>query len=224
MAIADLLVGLVVCPITAYWGWIISVRGESPFDLSVIFAINVFSVNVSFGHVFLLTLDRVFSLMTPLRYRVRGTNKRVLIANCACWIYFIAFGSAFLMLRDFFAIMGAVYNVQLLFILLSMLVMYVVILFRFHRYSKERVKCHSLRDCSIIMQRERKTLQGHLNCHLCISNLLHAVVHRSNVDLRLSSVPSAFTVTYDILRIFRKFNVRKLGFKPIFVCMATSKI
>ena len=160
MAIADLLVGLVVCPITAYWGWMISVQGESPFDLSVIFAINVFSVNVSFGHMFLLTLDRVFSLMTPLRYRVRVTNRRVLIANCACWIYFIAFGSAFLMLRDFFAIMGAVYNVQLLFILLSMLVMYVVILFRFHRYSKERAKCHSLRDCSIIMQRERKLFKA----------------------------------------------------------------
>ena len=57
MAIADLLAGLMVCPITAYWGWVIGIEETSPFDLSVIFAISVFSVNVSFGHMFLLTMD-----------------------------------------------------------------------------------------------------------------------------------------------------------------------
>ena len=155
MAIADLLVGLVVCPITAYWGLVISVREESPLDLSVIFALNVFSVNVSFGHMFLLTVDRVFAVITPLRYRATVTNKRVFIANCACWIYFIAFGSAFLVLRDLFAIIGAVYNFQLLFMLLGMLAMYVMILNYFHRYSKERAEGHSLRDRNIIMQREK---------------------------------------------------------------------
>ena len=155
MAIADLLVGLVVCPITAYWGLVISVREESPLDLSVICALNVFSVNVSFGHMFLLTVDRVFAVITPLRYRATVTNKRVFIANCACWIYFIAFGSAFLVLRDLFAIIGAVYNFQLLFMLLGMLAMYVMILNYFHRYSKERAEGHSLRDRNIIMQREK---------------------------------------------------------------------
>lgn len=161
MAIADLLVGLAVCPITAYWGWVIFVDDRSPFDLSVIFAINVFSVNVSFGHMFLLTVDRVFAVVTPLSYRVKVTNKRVLIANCACWIYFLVFGCAFLMLRDFFAIMGAVYNVQLLFILLSMLIMYVVIMFRFHRYSKRRQEMdHSLRHRQIILQRERNLFKA----------------------------------------------------------------
>ena len=155
MAIADLLVGLVVCPITAYWGLVIFVRGESPLDLSVICALNVFSENVSFGHMFLLTVDRVFAVITPLRYRATVTNKRVFIANCACWIYFIAFGSAFLVLRDLFAIMGAVYNFQLLFMLLGMLAMYVMILNYFHRYSKERAEGHSLRDRNIIMQREK---------------------------------------------------------------------
>ncbi|KAL9984741.1 hypothetical protein ACROYT_G007074 [Oculina patagonica] len=121
MAIADLLVGLVVCPITAYWGWVICIEEESPFDLSVIFAINVFSVNVSFGHMFLLTVDRVFAVVTPLHYRVRVTNKRVIVANCVCWIYFVMFGCAFLMLRDYFAIIGAVYNVQLhlIFLIIS---------------------------------------------------------------------------------------------------------
>ena len=60
MAVADLSVGLIVCPITAYWGWVIFDKGTSVFELSVIFAINVFSVNVSFGHMFLLTVDRLW--------------------------------------------------------------------------------------------------------------------------------------------------------------------
>ena len=58
-------------------------------------------------------------------------------------------------LRDLFAIMGAVYNFQLLFMLLGMLAMYVMILIYFHRYSKERAEGHSLRDRNIIMQREK---------------------------------------------------------------------
>lgn len=162
MAVADLLVGLVVCPLTAYWGWVIFDKEKSPFDLSVIFAINVFSVNVSFGHMFLLTVDRVFAVVTPLQYRVYITNRRVLIACCVCWIYFLAFGCSFLMLRDYFAIMGAVYNVQLLSILFSMLIMYVVIMCRFHRYSKTRVKEQQQSTTSrlTIIQRERKLFKA----------------------------------------------------------------
>ena len=161
MAIADLLVGLVVCPITAYWGWVIYLEEKSPFGLSVIFAINVVSVNVSFGHMFLLTVDRVFSVTTPLHYRVKVTTRRVLVANCVCWIYFLAFGCTFLVLRDYFAIMGAVYNVQLLSILLSMLIMYIYIMFRFHRYSRRMAKEPQLsNDRHVILQRERNLFKA----------------------------------------------------------------
>ena len=160
MAIADLLVGLAVCPITAYWGWVICIKEKSPFDLSVIFAINVFSVNVSFGHMFLLTVDRFFAVVTPLHYRVRVTTKRVLFANSVCWIYFLAFGCVFLMLRDFFAIMGAVYNVQLLFMLFSMLFMHIMIMFRFHRYSRRRVNDQPSKHRQFILQRERNLFKA----------------------------------------------------------------
>lgn len=161
MAVADLLVGLVVCPITAYWGWVICLEEKSPFDLSVIFAINVVSVNVSFGHMFLLTVDRVFAVTTPLHYRVKVTTRRVLVANYVCWIYFLAFGCAFLMLRDYFVIMGAVYNVQLLSILLSMLTMYIYIMLRFHRYSRRMAKEPQLsNDRQIILQRERSLFKA----------------------------------------------------------------
>ena len=162
MALADLSVGLVVCPITAYWGWVIFEKGTSPFDLSVIFAINVFSVNVSFGHMFLLTVDRLFAVVKPLQYRVIITNKRAVIASCICWIYFLAFGCSFLMLRDYFAIMGAVYNVQLLSILVSMLIMYTVITIRLRRYSKTRMNkpIHSPNSLLVILQREKRLFKA----------------------------------------------------------------
>ena len=162
MALADLSVGLVVCPITAYWGWVIFEKGTSPFDLSVIFAINVFSVNVSFGHMFLLTVDRLLAVVKPLQYRVIITNKRAVIASCVCWIYFLAFGCSFVMLRDYFAIMGAVYNVQLLSILVSMLIMYTVITIRLRRYSKTRMNkpIHSPNSLLVILQREKRLFKA----------------------------------------------------------------
>ena len=162
MALADLSVGLVVCPITAYWGWVIFEKGTSPFGLSVIFAINVFSVNVSFGHMFLLTVDRLFAVVKPLQYRVIITNKRAVIASCVCWIYFVAFGCSFLMLRDYFAIMGAVYNVQLLSILVSMLIMYTVITIRLRRYSKARMNkpIHSPSSLLVILEREKRLFKA----------------------------------------------------------------
>ena len=162
MALADLSVGLVVCPITAYWGWVIFDKGISPFDLSVIFAINVFSVNVSFGHMFLLTVDRLFAVVKPLQYRVIITNKRAVIGSCVCWIYFLAFGCSFLMVRDYFAIMGAVYNVQLLSILVSMLIMYTVITIRLRRYSKTRMNkpIHSPNSLLVILQREKRLFKA----------------------------------------------------------------
>ena len=162
MALADLSVGLVVCPITAYWGWVIFDKNTSPFGLSVIFAINVFSVNVSFGHIFLLTVDRLFAVVTPLEYRFKITNKRVLVACCVCWMYFVAFGCSFLMLRDYFAIMVTIYNVQLLSILLSILIMYAVIMFHFHRYSKtiEKEQRHSIDSRLMILKRERNLFKA----------------------------------------------------------------
>ena len=162
MAIADLSVGLIVCPITAYWGWVIFEKGTSVFELSVIFAINVFSVNVSFGHMFLLTVDRLLAVVKPLQYRVIITNKRAVIASCVCWIYFLAFGCSFLMLRDYFAIMGAVYNVQLLSILVSMLIMYTVITIRLRRYSKTRMNkpIHSPNSLLVILQREKRLFKA----------------------------------------------------------------
>jgi uncharacterized membrane protein len=98
--------------------------------------------------------------LKTVKYRQSKTQRSDIVANCVCWIYFLAFGCAFLMLRDYFAIMGAVYNVQLLSILLSMLIMYVAIMFRFHKYSKRSVKDQSLENRRFILQRERNLFKA----------------------------------------------------------------
>ena len=110
----------------------------------------------------LLAVDRLFAVVTPLEYRFKITNKRVLVACCVCWMYFVAFGCSFLMFRDYFAIMVTIYNVQLLSILLSILMMYAVIMFHFHRYSKtiEKEQRHSIDSRLMILKRERNLFKA----------------------------------------------------------------
>ena len=105
---------------------------------------------------FLLTVDRFFALVTPLQYRVKVTNKRVGIATVTCWIYFLLFGCGLGLLQEYHVIMGTIYNLQIFCFLVSILVIYVVILCRFHRYSKTtQVKDQSRANRQMILQRER---------------------------------------------------------------------
>ena len=86
MAVADLLVGLVACPLIVHWGWATFRHEDPPISpLLVIF----FLINVSVGHMFLLTVDRFFALVNPLQYRVKVTNKRVGIATVGPISYFL---------------------------------------------------------------------------------------------------------------------------------------
>ena len=81
MANADLLVGLVVCPLMVYWGWAISQQQNLTFPALTSFTVLI---DVSAGHVLLLTVDRVFASVTPLQYRVKETNRRVCMASITC--------------------------------------------------------------------------------------------------------------------------------------------
>ena len=66
-------------------------------EVFIIIIIKFFSalINVSVGHVCLLSIDRFVTLVTPLQYRVKVTSNRVYIANVICWVYFLLFGCAF---------------------------------------------------------------------------------------------------------------------------------
>ena len=58
MAIADLLVGLVVCPLMVYWGWAIFKSKNLTFPVLKAFSVLV---DVSARHVLLLTVDIYFN-------------------------------------------------------------------------------------------------------------------------------------------------------------------
>lgn len=133
MSIADLLIGLVACPLTTYWGWAVFHRSNPAFEPLKFFSTLI---NVSAGHVLLLSIDRFFALVTPLQHRFKVTNKRVCIATVACWIYFVLFGCAFAVWPNQYIIVGTIYNVQIFCILICILVMNFVTLSRFHKYSQ----------------------------------------------------------------------------------------
>ena len=153
MAIADLLVGLVGCPLSVYWGWATFHQEDPPFGpLKLSFVL----VNVSVGHMLLLTIDRFFALVTPLHYRVKVTNKRVCITTVSCWIYFLLFGGVFAFWDKQFTILGTIYSLQVFFILICIIVLYIVILFRFHKYSRTTgAQEGSTANRQLILQREK---------------------------------------------------------------------
>ena len=137
MALADLIVGLILCPLTVYLAFAILRQKEHLFlPLSV----SAFLTPLSIAHMFLLAVDRFFALVTPLRYRLKVTNKRVYIASIACWVYCALFGCLFRLLNEHYIIMGAILNLQMFFGLGFVLVMYTVTLCRFHSYTKSRTR------------------------------------------------------------------------------------
>ena len=153
MAIADLLVGLVVCPLMAYWVWAILHQKNLTSVLKSFFVLT----DVSSGHVLLLTADRVFASVTPLQYRVKVTNRRVCIASIACWAYFILFGCAFGLWEKGYIILIKIFIVQSLFILASILVLNLVIFFAFRKHRKTTAaQDTSTANRQIMLQRERK--------------------------------------------------------------------
>ena len=121
MAVADLMVGIVTCPLTAYWGWAVH-QMKNPTFGPVTFSIAF--LNISVTHMLLLTIDRFFALVTPLQYRTKVTRKRVCIATVTCWVYFLLFGFAFSLSQDHFTILAAINNLQMFSILICIFLTY----------------------------------------------------------------------------------------------------
>ena len=153
MAVADLLVGLVACPLTLYWHWAMSYPEHQSF---LPLLVGSLLVNVSIGHMLLLTIDRFFALVTPLHYKLHSTKRRVSIATVTCWIYFLLFGCGFGLLHKYHrAILASIHNLQIFSIIVCISVIYFVMLCRFHRYSKTTELDQSTARRQMISQRER---------------------------------------------------------------------
>lgn len=82
MAVADFLVGSILCPMHSYWSLVTAVGDEPLYTVFVPLAINAILISVSVGHVLLLTIDRLFALFAPLQYRIKVTSGRVCIVIC----------------------------------------------------------------------------------------------------------------------------------------------
>ena len=132
MAIADFLVGLVVCPSAVYSGWSMF-HYEVP-QISYLVVCNVF-VDVSVRNMFLLTIDIFFC---------RGNSTAV---SSSCYTQtsqyghyylldlFLYFGIVFCLLQhEYYTIMGTIGNIKIFAILLGISVMLVVIIYRFCAY------------------------------------------------------------------------------------------
>ena len=136
MAVADLMVGIVTCPLTAYWGWAVHQMKNRTFG-PVTFSITF--LNISVTHMLLLTIDRFFAFVTPLHYRRKVTRKRACIATVTWWIYFLLFGFAFSLSQDHFTILAAINNLQMFSILTCIFLTYFLMLYRFHKYSRSAI-------------------------------------------------------------------------------------
>ena len=156
MAVADLLVGLVASPLHAFFAWsLLHKYTNASFRFLKFFATLI---NVSVGHILLLSIDRFFAVVTPLQYRAKVTSKRVCIVSVTCWIYFLLLGIVFSLLRKHYGIMETLYIVQVFCILICIVVINVFTLYRFHKYSHSTEALHDQHagvPRQILLKRER---------------------------------------------------------------------
>lgn len=163
MAVADLMVGIVTCPLTAYWGWAVH-QMKNPTFGPVTFSITF--LNISVTHMLLLTIDRFFALVTPLQYRTKVTRKRVCIATVTCWVYFLLFGFAFSLSQDHFTILAAINNLQMFSFLICIFLTYFVMLYRFHKYSRSAIIHDSTAN------RHRRMFQAERNLSKAVATVI----------------------------------------------------
>ena len=156
MAVADLLVGLVASPLRAFWALALLYKyTNASFGFLKFFTTLI---NVSVSHILLLSIDRFFAVVTPLQYRAKVTSKRVCIVSVTCWIYFLLFGFVFSLLREHYTLMKILYNVQIFCILICIVVINVLTLYRFRKYSHSTEVLddqHAGVPRQMILQRER---------------------------------------------------------------------
>ena len=135
MAIADFLVGSILCPLHADWSLLIGVGDQPSFSVHLPLTINAVLISVSVGHVLLLTIDRLLALLAPLKYRVSVTNKHVSIAAIMIWGYALVLGVLHVVLIDHFIIFSIIYTAQVLIAVTIIICINIRILNHFHSHS-----------------------------------------------------------------------------------------
>ena len=131
LAIADFLVGSILCPLHSYWSLTTAVGNEPLFSVHVPLTINAILISVSVGHALLLTIDRLLALLAPLLYRVKVTHRRVCTVICAIWGYALVLGVSHAALADHFLIFSIIHTAKVLVAVSAVICMNIVILSHF---------------------------------------------------------------------------------------------
>lgn len=136
MAVADLLVGLVLSPVDAYWLLTIAVSEKMPFSFHAIYSLSTTFLGASFAHVLLISIDRLCAVFRPLRYKAIVTRRRINLAVTLLWVYFICFGIATFMFEKGFFVTSFVFIAQTFVLLNTNFCLYLVILYRLRKNNK----------------------------------------------------------------------------------------
>ena len=148
LAIADLLVGLVLSPVNAYWLLALAVDEKLAFSLHVTYSFATTLVGASCSHIMLLSIDRLCAVVAPLRYKAIVTRRRVRQALALVWCYFICFGIATVLFENRFFVTSLVFAVQMNVFLNVTFYLYIFILYRLrknYKMWKRRILNNSVR-------------------------------------------------------------------------------
>ena len=89
LALADLLVGILVGPLLAYWTIYTYITNSEPFSSTITSFTSAVSIGVSYYSLVALSVDRRIAITTPLQYAYRVTKRRIRNVNVLIWCYFI---------------------------------------------------------------------------------------------------------------------------------------
>ena len=91
LAAADLLVGLVVFPMSIWYHVVEGLKGHFPAPLAYIQMLYFISCTASILSLAALTVDRYIAIAHPLEYRLRLSSRRALYVSVGIWIFSLGF-------------------------------------------------------------------------------------------------------------------------------------
>lgn len=136
MAVADLLIGVILSPINAYWLFALAVAEKVVFSFHAIYSLASTFVGASFAHVMLLSIDRLCAVVIPLKYKAIVTRRRINLAITVLWIYFICFGIAAFVFKNSFFVLALALGVHMVVFYTVTLFLYMVMLYRLRKNNK----------------------------------------------------------------------------------------
>ena len=135
-SMADLLVGLVLSPMYEYWLFSEAVAQHSELSFHVIFSLAFILIGASLGHLLLLSIDRFFVVIKPLKYKSIMTRRRIHLVTSVLWLYFICFGIAIFLIENSFFVANIVFSVQMFIFLQITFCFYGLTIYRLRRNCK----------------------------------------------------------------------------------------